>query len=587
MKNSLRLFVLLSIVAMAIFFPVALLADTVYVHSDVSPNEGGLNTAISNVSNLSTTVFKLDAGGYYILSGAITVPPNQHLTIVADEATISSSAPPQILETSQVSLSYLIDCFGDVTLKNLWLTYANTGGTQKGTPVEFDEDSIRHKNTGVFEGCIFDYAPVPGAIEIRATNFNGVFKGCYWRNNTDSHYRYYGRSISFPYATTGWHQDTVSFENCTFSNLGYAYMGYQPGEGTPETVDYITFNHCTFINTMMHALEPSFWEYVSVTNCLYTNIFMYGDIIVNRETPWQLSGAINIDSLSAASTSAAFPLVNVEANRHILFANNSYYLEKWLTDFMKGGNAYSDTAGVIFKPHPMPMLSARTISFFEGIDPVSGKKAHPYIVKANLDSTDNPGFVQAPTNQAGIDTFLIARWLTGANVDWSYNASDDINGLWPMNEDLSYSNATLKAAGMAGYPLGDLYHWWPTQYASWAQQQASEHSRINTWLSTGSDPGSTGVQKQPGVPNNYELSQNYPNPFNPTTRIDYSIPEKNHVSLKVYNLIGQEVATLVDGIQQAGKYAATFDGKNLASGVYFYRLQTGEYSVTKKLVLLK
>lgn len=108
MKNSLRLFVLLSIVAMAIFFPVALLADTVYVHSDVSPNEGGLNTAISNVSNLSTTVFKLDAGGYYILSGAITVPPNQHLTIVADEATISSSAPPQILETSQVSLSYLL-----------------------------------------------------------------------------------------------------------------------------------------------------------------------------------------------------------------------------------------------------------------------------------------------------------------------------------------------------------------------------------------------------------------------------------------------------------------------------------------------
>ncbi len=89
------------------------------------------------------------------------------------------------------------------------------------------------------------------------------------------------------------------------------------------------------------------------------------------------------------------------------------------------------------------------------------------------------------------------------------------------------------------------------------------------------------------VPKNYELSQNYPNPFNPTTTIRYSIPTSSSVTLKVFNMLGQEVMKLVDGQQKAGSYAVVFDASRLSSGVYFYQLQTEAFSNVKKMMLLK
>jgi hypothetical protein len=83
------------------------------------------------------------------------------------------------------------------------------------------------------------------------------------------------------------------------------------------------------------------------------------------------------------------------------------------------------------------------------------------------------------------------------------------------------------------------------------------------------------------------LNQNYPNPFNPVTQIAYSVPVTGHVALEVFNTLGQKVVTLFDGTRKAGKYVATFDGTGIAGGVYFYRLQSEDVSITKKLVLVK
>ncbi|RJQ64641.1 MAG: T9SS C-terminal target domain-containing protein [Stygiobacter sp.] len=111
----------------------------------------------------------------------------------------------------------------------------------------------------------------------------------------------------------------------------------------------------------------------------------------------------------------------------------------------------------------------------------------------------------------------------------------------------------------------------------------------------------TDIEKETELPTNFSLEQNYPNPFNPETTIRYQIAPLNlpkgetsvHVTLKVYDVLGREVATLVDEVKQPGKYVATFNSRHLersrkmSSGVYFYILQAGEYISTKKMVLLK
>ena len=100
--------------------------------------------------------------------------------------------------------------------------------------------------------------------------------------------------------------------------------------------------------------------------------------------------------------------------------------------------------------------------------------------------------------------------------------------------------------------------------------------------------GITDVQQiNHNLPELFSLYQNYPNPFNPATRIRYEIPKASFVSLKIYDLLGREVATLVNEEKQAGSYEVEFDGSNLSSGIYFYRMQAGSYINTKKFVLLK
>lgn len=117
---------------------------------------------------------------------------------------------------------------------------------------------------------------------------------------------------------------------------------------------------------------------------------------------------------------------------------------------------------------------------------------------------------------------------------------------------------------------------------------------LNNHLVAGT-PNLVSVENKPGVPSSYELFQNYPNPFNPSTTIEYSIPhiEKNNtlslqkVSIKIYDVLGREVSTLVDEYQSPGIYTKTFNGTDQSSGIYFCRLTAGGFSQTRKMVLLR
>jgi len=92
---------------------------------------------------------------------------------------------------------------------------------------------------------------------------------------------------------------------------------------------------------------------------------------------------------------------------------------------------------------------------------------------------------------------------------------------------------------------------------------------------------------KPGLPTEFNLAQNYPNPFNPSTEINYSIPQVSFVSIKVYDILGREIRTLVNEEKFVGYYEVNFDASSLSSGVYFYRLQAGKFSDSKKFILMK
>ena len=145
--------------------------------------------------------------------------------------------------------------------------------------------------------------------------------------------------------------------------------------------------------------------------------------------------------------------------------------------------------------------------------------------------------------------------------------------------------------------------------SNWSQQTSGTTAQLNSvyffnqtlgWAA-GEDPLTyggiiinystlvTSVQndKEYTVPTEFSLSQNYPNPFNPSTTIQYSIPESGNVRLKIFNTLGEEVAELVNEYQQANTYMVNFNGENLSSGIYFYQIRAGEYTETKKMVIIK
>jgi hypothetical protein len=99
----------------------------------------------------------------------------------------------------------------------------------------------------------------------------------------------------------------------------------------------------------------------------------------------------------------------------------------------------------------------------------------------------------------------------------------------------------------------------------------------------------TGVEDEPveTAPASYALEQNYPNPFNPSTVIRYALPAAGFTTIRVYNLIGQEIATLFNGMQDAGRHTLRFNAASLPSGVYFYRIESGSFRAVKKMMLVK
>ncbi len=197
--------------------------------------------------------------------------------------------------------------------------------------------------------------------------------------------------------------------------------------------------------------------------------------------------------------------------------------------------------------------------------------------------TDNAGkryTLYAVNGEVNLNNYLLPPTPPEGMFDVRY-------GSGRYAEDLSSSIQTIELTG-AEYPVTVRIENMKVRVEDETGKQ------LNAMLKAGeeiviSDPAlnKLKVSGESMAVDNYSLDQNYPNPFNPSTKISWQSPVGSHQSIKVYDVLGNEVATLVDEYREAGRYEVTFDGSNLASGMYLYRLQAGSFVETKKMILIK
>ncbi len=168
------------------------------------------------------------------------------------------------------------------------------------------------------------------------------------------------------------------------------------------------------------------------------------------------------------------------------------------------------------------------------------------------------------------DTAVIAHYTSGVRVLNISNPAAPVEIAWYDTYPSNNSNAYQGCWGVYKLPSGKIIA-----------------SDMNTGLYVLKMGNSVGVNENNTLVNDFRLEQNYPNPFNPTTKINYELRVTNYVSIVVYDILGNKVSDLISEKQNAGSYSVNFDATNFPSGVYYYKLTTGDFSETKKMMLLK
>jgi len=574
------LFLLLMCVLIAVAAPTATFAahpDTVVVNAWP---QGTLNTVINSDTVAGghikpNTVFLLKPTSavdtVYWMTAPISVKGSVSITGYVNPTT---GHPPVIapwIALDNSSIGYFFGPLGNDTLTLRGLYFLGTRLDTLSFTGRFVSPA-GDSNVFIFDHCILENisgAGTPNLFDTWNHDHNSFYvSNCEFRNNQDDN----PQNPGFAWVDPGTYPcDTARFYNNTFFMTGGYVLG-SSGYGCT----FLDFQHNTiFISGQGGAFDLYQMHHAVIKNNIFFGVSAAGypaSWYNNSPGTWG-SAVIPIDSLR---TLAAAPYNMTEASRHLTITNNAYFWPKPIVD-----NWTKLNTGVI--PGTASEIPIRPPDFINAQPGMlTNKTAWPYINAAKNDSLD-PGF-----NATLVQT-AATRMAVFVDTCWSNNQSgkgirpyvyplydpptfSGVPANWkttqgyPVPENLAYSNTTMQSSGSDGYALGDL-NWYPSQLA--------------TWKPTGvSTPGNA-------APEHFELSQNYPNPFNPATRIDFTIPRASQVELKVYNILGQEIATLVHETLNPGSHTVTFDASRHASGIYLYKITAGTYVSTKKMVLLK
>jgi hypothetical protein len=202
----------------------------------------------------------------------------------------------------------------------------------------------------------------------------------------------------------------------------------------------------------------------------------------------------------------------------------------------------------------------------------------------------------ATVNTQGQITGFLADSVTNIVVAGRDVRSTVVGGGWGVPQQVT--NGTTSSGGDVGAKYTKLAHFAGNGgelhiiFTEWGVGERTDDDPNNSdnimWYVQGvSVSAPVSVDQVSDVPGNFALSQNYPNPFNPGTQMTFTLPQSGRTSMKVFNALGQEVATVFDEFRTAGTHTAQFNASNLPSGMYLYRLESGAYSASRTMILAK
>lgn len=287
-----------------------------------------------------------------------------------------------------------------------------------------------------------------------------------------------------------------------------------------------------------------------------------------------------------ADTSAFRPVISIDQNDilHCLWYDGPQAPNRIVNYSQHKGGGWTSTEqlaiGTISDDLPLS-LSMRDDNILFGMWYNFLERISYYSVKVENQVWDNP----INTNTVGFNHRLVvdedgrlhAVWIDQGGVAYSYLI--DLSGnMWSQPIRIATSNTIIHNFPELIIAKDNLHCFWVTTQAP--------YQIMHSYLNLNQIP--SGLERQPvDLPRNYVLSQNHPNPFNHSTSIQFDIADQSTVTLKIFDILGREVATLVDEVLAPGSYTVTFTAQDVVDGVFFYRLQAGNFAQTKKLILVK
>lgn len=542
--------------------------DTLIVHALPPGNLNYVINADTTAGGESGHVYVLTSDTTYFLKEEIRV---KNLDLIG-KINPTTGFPPVIAPfvnedgSSVGNFAVAIDN-GYVHFKNLYLLGTRTDDTQVTQQCVSTSDSCRL----TMEYCIFENFGSTGTPNIlntwNAIGSDIIVDHCLFRNNQSDIPQNPGMNWAGPGVNA---IDTMKVTNSTFFIMGGNI------EGSGSSMAYLEFDHNTmFMHTKSSPFSMRQMHNAKITNNIFFSVYSSGldsNHIYNTQVYnanfFSPPAVLTMDSLYEQLEGD--PYFVTEADRKVVAKNNAYFWPQKVVDNFVTLNS---------DPKYLAVGGPITAPVWVAVRP--GAEAILSLPNLQISEADNhhadPGFDAALVDAAAdsMARFIRHVWENGGSGAGSrpfvYKANpitpyDGVPANWkttqgyPVRENLRYTNATLLAADN-GNPIGDLT-WYPEIVV--------------------------GVEDESGIiPTEFSLAQNYPNPFNPATTIQYNITKTGPVTLKVYNVLGQVVSTLVNQEQNAGTYKVNFDASKLASGIYMYTIQSGNSSLTKKMLLLK